>query len=230
MRELHQEFTRHMTRASLHSETRSARPSLRSQRCFHSHSVSWTQSPSARPQGTESTKPLTEDTSAGQSVLRRWCSHSRGRNRSRWCQSSSPPGPSQCQPPSPSPPWYHLADKWHSHCMKHLHLQLSPHESRSRAQWDDATIEGRQPRRKQVRFDMDEELGKDPTLPPDLALFLVEGMAAEWDDAPSSSTPVPMDSPWSAPSENPQSHTTYMGGAWPKVTAKPSAAWPWLIS
>ena len=56
-----------------------------------------------------------------------------------------------------------------------------------------------------------------------LTLFLVEGMAEEWHDAPSSSTPVPVDSPWPAPSKDPQDCFTYMGGAKPKVPAKPSA-------
>ena len=62
-------------------------------------------------------------------------------------------------------------------------------------------------------------------LPPGLTLFLEEGTAAEWHDACSSSTPMPMDSLWPAPSK---SHPTYMGGAWPKIPAKPSAGWPQL--
>ena len=74
-------------------------------------------------------------------------------------------------------------------------------------------IEDRPPRRKQVRSDVDEELGNDPTLPPGLTLFLAEGMVTLWDDSPSSSTPMPMDSPWPAPSKSPQSHPAYMGGA-----------------
>ena len=60
---------------------------------------------------------------------------------------------------------------------------------------------------------MDEELGDDPMLPPDLTLFLVEGVATEQDDVPSSSTPMPMDSPQPTPSDSPQSHPTCMGGA-----------------
>ena len=68
---------------------------------------------------------------------------------------------------------------------------------------------------------MGEELGNDLMLPLGLTL-LAEGVATEWDDALSSSTPMAMDSPWPAPSESPQSHPTYIGGAQPKVPAKPS--------
>ena len=50
-------------------------------------------------------------------------------------------------------------------------------------------------RKNQVRFDVDQEFGDNPTLPQGLTLFLVEGMAKEWDDATSSSTPMPVDSP-----------------------------------
>ena len=77
--------------------------------------------------------------------------------------------------------------------------------------------------KKQVRFDMDEELGDDPTLPLDLTTFIVGGMAEELDDAPNPSTPLPLDSPQLPPSEGPQCHPTYMGGACPKVPTKPSA-------
>ena len=52
-------------------------------------------------------------------------------------------------------------------------------------------------------------------LPWDLTLFLVEGMAKEWDDAPSSSASMPIDSSWPVPSEGSQSHSTYMEGAQP---------------
>ena len=51
MRKLCWELTRHMSRASLQSETRTARPSLRGQRCSCSHSIQWACSPSARPWG-----------------------------------------------------------------------------------------------------------------------------------------------------------------------------------
>ena len=101
--------------------------------------------------------------------------------------------------------------------MEHLHLQPRPCESRSRAWSDDTPIEVRPPRRKQVRLDVDKELGNNPTFPPGLTLFLVEGAAVEWDHAPRSSTPMPLDSPKPAPSKSPKSCPTYGGGAWPKV-------------
>ena len=72
---------------------------------------------------------------------------------------------------------------------------------------------------------MDKELGSNPTLPPGLTIFLVEGMGKDWgDDAPSSSTHVPMDSLWLPPSKGSQHCPTYMGGAWLKVPTKPSIA------
>ena len=52
-----------------------------------------------------------------------------------------------------------------------------------------------QQKRKQVRFNVDEELGDDPTLPPDLTTYLAGGTAEEWDDAPNSSTSLPLDTP-----------------------------------
>ena len=111
--------------------------------------------------------------------------------------------------------------------MEDLHLQLRYHKSRSRAWWDDTPTptEGKPPRKKQVRFDVDEELGDDPTLSLCLTFFLEEGMAKEWDDAHSPSTPMPVDSQWLTPSKVPQCHPTYTGGVWPQVPAKPSTGW-----
>ena len=78
--------------------------------------------------------------------------------------------------------------------------------------------------KKQVRFDVEEELGDDPMLPPDLTTYLVGGMAEEQNDAPSPSTPLPLESPWLPPSKGPQCQLTYMGGAWTTVQARPPAA------
>ena len=230
MRELHQELSRCMARAGLQSEIRSARPSLRSQRCSCGHSTSQMWSPLPGSWGAESAKWLREDTSARQLASRRWCSCSRGRNRLRQCQSPSPSHPSWCKSPSPSPPGSCPADEWLSCSMEHLHLQLRPHESRRRAQWDDAPIEERPPRREQVRFNVDEELGDNPMLALDLFLIIVGGVATEQYDAPSSSTPMSMDSPWPTHSESLQSQPAYTGGAWPKVPAKPSTGWTQLRS
>ena len=208
-----------MTRVGLQSETEPARPSVRSGRCSCGHSTSQTQFPSARPQGAESARRLRKDTQAGWSRLRKGQTHSSGKSRSGWHQ-IPPPCPIQCQSPFPSPPWSLPADEWLCHSMEHLHLQPRPHKSRSRVQWDDTPIE-ETPRRKQVKFDMDEELGNEPTLPMDLTLFFVEGMATEWDNAPSSSTPDPMDCP-----QTTHSHPAYIGGSQPKVPTKPSVGWP----
>ena len=120
----------------------------------------------------------------------------------------------------PWPPWSHPADKQLSHSMKDLNLQPRPHESRSRAWWDDAPTPAEEKLRKQVRFDVEGELGNDPMFPQGLTLFLVEGTAREWDDAPSPSTPMPEDSQWP-----PQHCPTYTGGARPKVPAWPPTGW-----
>ena len=80
--------------------------------------------------------------------------------------------------------------------MKNLNLQPRPHKSRGRAQQDDAPTPAEEKPKKQVRFDVEGELGDDPTLPQGLTLFLAEVMAKEQEDAPSPSTPVPEDFPW----------------------------------
>ena len=179
--------------------------------------------PLARPQGAETAKRLREDTSVTWSGSRRRQTHSR-RSRLRWHQSSSHLWPIQCQSPSSSPPWSLPADKWLSHSMEHFHLQPGPHQSRSRVQQGDTSIEER-PRRKQARFDVDEELGDEPMLPTDLILFLAEDEGPEWDNTPNSPTLEPIDSPWPACSQ-----PTHRGGARPKVSTKPSTDQLWLRS
>ena len=54
---------------------------------------------------------------------------------------------------------------------------------------------------KQVRFNLDEDLGDDPSLPTDLTTFLEGGTAKEWDNAPSPSVPLTMD-PSQPPHDN----------------------------
>ena len=178
--------------------------------------------------GAESAKWPREEPSTGQSGSRRQCSHSRGRYRSRQCQSPSPQCPSQCQSPSPRPPQSHPANEQLTHSLDDLNLQLRSHKSQSRVWHDDAPTptEEKQQRKKQVSFDMDEELGDDPTLPPGLTLFLAEGTVKEWDDTPSSSTPMPLDSPWLVPSKGPQSHPTYTGEpGWRSLPNPPLLNW-----
>ena len=174
--------------------------------------------------GAESAMWLREDHLAGWLGSRRQCSWSK--ERPRWCQSPLPWWPSRYQSPYPSPQWSHPADEWFNHPLKDLHLQPRSHESWSRAWPVDAPTptEEKQWRKKQIRFDVDEELGDDPTLPPGLTLFLAEGMAKEQDDAPSCLTPMPVDSPWPPPSKGPLHHSDCTGGAWPKVPTKLSTA------
>ena len=134
---------------------------------------------------------------------------------------------SQCQSPFPNLQQSHPTNEWLSHSMEDLHIQLRSHKSWSRAWWDDAPTptEEKPKRKKQVRFDVDEELGNDPTLPWGLTLFLAEGIAEEQDDIPSPSTPVAVDSLQLPPSKGPQCYPTYVGQTQPKVPAKPSAGW-----
>ena len=85
-------------------------------------------------------------------------------------------------------------DKWLSHSLGDLHLHPWPHESQSRVQRCDVPtpakdnpplqkpMEEHLPKRwmkKQVRFEKDEDLGDDPTLPTDLTAFLAGGTAEE---------------------------------------------------
>ena len=115
----------------------------------------------------------------------------------------------------PYAPWSHPTDEWLCHSMKSLHLQPTSHESRSRAWWNDAPTLAEEKLKKQVWFDVDEELGNDATLPLGLILFLAPLLPCLWDSS------------WPSPSEGPQHHPTYLGGAWPKAPAKPSAGWSW---
>ena len=47
--------------------------------------------------------------------------------------------------------------------------------------------------KKQVRFNMGDDLGDDATLPTNLTTLLAGSTAEKWDDAPSPSTPLPVD-------------------------------------
>ena len=134
-------------------------------------------SPSAGPRGAEVAKSLKEDAPTGPSKMRRH-SHSKGRNRLKWHRTPSPQCLSRCQSPSPSPPQSHLAVKQLSHSMKDLNLYARSCKSRIRVQQNDVGTLAEKPK-KQVRFNMDGDLGNDPTLPPGLTIFLAEGLAEE---------------------------------------------------
>ena len=182
--------------------------------------------PLAGLQGMEEAKLLKEDTPVGQSKLRRHpCSI--GRDSLRWHQNPSPHFLSRCQSPSPSLPQSHPVAEQLSHSMKNLNLYTRPQKSRSSVHWSDAPTSARKPK-KQVRFEVEGDLSCDPTLPPGLAIFLVEGFSEEW-DAPG---PVPEESLQPPPSEGPQWHPIHTGGARPKALAHPSAhqsqSWPQL--
>ena len=71
--------------------------------------------------------------------------------------------------------------------------------------------------KKQVRFNVDEALGDDPTLPLDLTTFQVGCTAKEWDNTPSPSIPLSVDPPQPHCSSGHQCHPTHTVGAHPKV-------------
>ena len=58
-------------------------------------------------------------------------------------------------------------------------------------------------KKKQVRFDVWDNLGSDPTLPTELTTFLAGGTAKEWEDTPHPSTHLSMDPLWPPPSRAP---------------------------
>ena len=59
-------------------------------------------------------------------------------------------------------------------------------------------------------------------LPPGLTLFLGEDEAKKWEDTPSSIALL-LEFPRPSTSKDSQCHPIHLGGAWPKVPAKPSA-------
>ena len=83
----------------------------------------------------------------------------------------------------------------------------------------------KQETKKQVGFEVEDDLGNNSTLHMDLTTFLAGARAKESDDALSPSTPLSMDPPQPPPNEAPQCHPTHMGGFHPKVPTKTSAAW-----
>ena len=219
MRKLCHEITKSNARAGLQSEPMPTKPMARGRRCSCSCSTSQAHSPSAGPWGWRQPSEHREDHLTGQAGLNRQPSCSR--DRTRYHQSPSAWWPSRCRSPFPSPTWPHPANKLLSCSLEGLHLQLRSHKFWSRAWQDTPTPTVEKQRKKQVRLDVDEEMGDDPTLPLDLTLFLVEGMAEEQDDTPSSQTPMPVDSSRPPPNEGLQCHSAYMGGAWPKAPLNP---------
>ena len=105
-----------------------------------------------------------------------------------------PSMPNQHQSASPSPKQSCPADEQLNYSMERLKLQLSLQRSRSRERQCDTPTLGEKPR-KQVHFEVGEELGKELNLPTDLALFLAEGASTE-----RTTKQLP------APTENPQHH------------------------
>ena len=237
IKELCQELTQCMARAGLQNGSGPTRPTVGSGRCSHGCSSSWAWFPSAGPWGAELAKCPRGDPLTGWSGSRRQHSHSRCRYRLKWCWSPLPKHPGRHQSPCPSPPWSHPTDKWLSCSLGDLHLHPQPRKSQSRVWRGYAHMHTaghlpplqkpmnecppRKQKKKQVWFDVDEDLGHNPTLPTDLTTFLLGDTAKEWDNIPSPSPPLPMDPP-QPPHRN--GHQCYPKKAHPKVSAQPSAA------
>ena len=105
-----------------------------------------------------------------------------------WVEAASNPSPS-CPSwhwsPSPSPPWSCPAEEWLQHSLENLKLQPRSLEPKSRAQQCNASPQKEEKLRKQVWFEVDEELSEELDLPSDLILFLAEGTAPKQRNTPS---------------------------------------------
>ena len=95
--------------------------------------------------------------------------------------------------------------------MENLCLQSISQEYRSRTWQCNASPQAEEKPRKQVQFEVDEELDDQPSLPTDLVHFLVEGAAPEQSSTPSLPAQLP------APTKSPQHSHAWTVGAWPKV-------------
>ena len=188
--------------------TPSSRRSSRSRRCSQGHSALQTHSPSAEPWVREATKWLREDFATGWSRSMKCCSWLRGRSRPRWCQSPSP----EC--------WSQSLKIWSSKW-----VTVSPYVRQS------CRLGPRSPGvgcsevkppfwlwkpKKQVRFNLNEELSSEPALPTGMTLFSSGGEAFEWYTIPTP-TAGPVDTPWLDHEEDPQWNSTPTGGIRLKV-------------
>ena len=88
--------------------------------------------------------------------------------------------------------------------MSDLKLQSRTQESRSKAWQSMAPTPVEEKPKKHVRFNIDNELGGQPTLPLSMTLFLAEGETIKPSDAPISATTGPTDSQWPNLREDPQ--------------------------
>ena len=82
--------------------------------------------------------------------------------------------------------------------------------------------------KKQVTFNIDEELGGEPTFPTDVTLFLSRGETIEWYTTLTPTTTGPIDTLQPNHEEGPPMEFHPTRRARPKVPAWPSATWFWL--
>ena len=164
--------------------------------------------------GTEVAKLMKEDAPAGQLESKRH-SCSRAKDRSRWYHSpllNMKAGISHLPLVPLNPTCWQMAHSLYEEpqlANKTLQIQEQGLATRCLTLAEEKL-------KTQIRFDVKGDLGNPPTLPQGITLFLAEGVAEEWDDAPGPFTSIPKSSP-QYPSEGSQCHTTHTGGARPKV-------------
>ena len=100
------------------------------------------------------------------------------------------------QSPSPSPPRSSPAGEWLCLYMRDLKLQSRTWVSRSTVWQSRSPTPVEDKLKKQVRFNIDDKLGSEPTLPPPgMTLFLAKGETVKWPNTLISATTGPTDSP-----------------------------------
>ena len=193
----------------------------RSRRYSWGCSTSWTQSSSGGPQVREAAKWPREDSLPKWSGFQRQCSQLRGRSRSRWCQSPSPKHWRQSSSSSPSPqglviPASGCVSSWET--WSYRTGPRGPEVGYSKVRSHPV----KESPKKQVQFDLNEELGGKPTMSTGMTLFLSEGEAIKQHTAPISTKTGPVDALWSDHEEGPQQSFTPTRGTRPIVWSSTS--------
>ena len=170
----------------------------------------WDQSSSAELQEAEVAKHPREDPLTRWSKSRRWHSYSTSWNHLQWHWNLMPQPQSRFQSPSSSPPRSHPADEQLSCSFGDLCLHPRPWELQRRVWRGDAPTHTKEhppqqepmkectlndQKKKQVSFDVREDLGSDHTMPMELTTSFAGGTAKEQDNTPGTSTPLSVDLP-----------------------------------
>ena len=211
-----------MARAGLQGEPMPDRPTARGRRW--SHSASWACFPQLHLRGQSQPSDQEKAPQKDDPGHEGYVPYSRGRGRLRQCQSPSPQCPSQL--PLPSPPM--ILSCWQA--AQPLHERSPPMtkipqiQEQDVARWCHHTYWEETTKEETSQVWDGQGVGWWSHIFPGPDSLPTEGIAKEWDDAPSPSTPMTKDSPWLPPQQGPQFHPTYTGGVRPKVPTKPSAS------